>query len=119
MKKFLVLPREQGDAFGELSPEDMQGIIQRYSAWTQRLAQAGRLEMGEKLADGEGRVLRGSAPSTTVTDGPFSESKEVIGGLWLLNAHDYDECLHLVSDCPHLEYGSLEIRAVDNYQAQD
>lgn len=116
MKKFLVLPRESSGAFGDLSPEDMQRIVMRYYEWTQKLAEAGRLEMGEKLADGEGRVLRGPWPGTTVTDGPYSESKEVIGGLWLLNAEDYQECLTLVSDCPHLDYGSLEIRAIDDYR---
>ena len=118
MNKYLVLPREDNETFAGMSPDDMQGIILRYAAWTGKLAEAGRLELGEKLTDGDGRVLRGPAPNTTVTDGPFSEAKEVIGGFWLLKATDYDDCLVLVADCPHLEYGSLEIRAIDNYREQ-
>jgi hypothetical protein len=46
-------------------------------------------------------------------DGPFSETKEVIGGYWILEADSYDEMQELVADCPHLEHGRLEIRQIE------
>ena len=47
------------------------------------------------------------------TDGPFVESKEIVGGFYLLTARDYDEALQLVADAPHLAFGSIEIRQVE------
>lgn len=112
MSKFLMLPRESGEAFADLSPEEMQRIIQRYHAWTEELRAADRLLLGHKLHDGEGRVATGGADGMVVSDGPYSETKEVIGGFWLIEADDYDHALRLAADCPHLEYGSLEIRQI-------
>lgn len=112
MSKFLILPRESEDAFAELSPEEMQRIIQRYQEWTDRLRGEERLLLGHKLQDGEGRVATGGKNGMVVSDGPYSETKEVIGGFWLVEADDYDHALRLADDCPHLEYGSLEIREI-------
>ena len=54
--------------------------------------------------DGELRVL----------DGPFSETKEIIGGYFAIQAEDYDEAVRLAEGCPHLDYGGLiELRQVD------
>lgn len=110
MPRFLVLARDLPESFTALSPEEMQRIIQRYVVWSDGLAAAGRLEAGEKLRDGQGRVLR----EGSVTDGPFAEVKEVVGGVWILKADDLDHCQALVADSPHLDYGSLEIREIED-----
>jgi hypothetical protein len=116
MPKYMVIPRDPPQGLG-LSPAEMQQIIQKYMDWTKALAQAGKLDHGNKLKDGEGRVIGKvggeKGPKWTVTDGPYTESKEIMGGYWILSAANYDEAVKLVSDSPHLQFGTLEVREVD------
>lgn len=114
MPRFLILARDRSESFADFSPADMQALIQRYVAWGERLAAGGHLEVSHKLKDGEGRVL---GPGGTSTDGPFTEAKEVVGGFWLLTADDLDHAHRLVADCPHLDFGSLELRAIEDLDA--
>ena len=113
MAKYLILPYEHPGDFMDLSPADMQGIIERYVAWTDGLRDAGRLERSGKLKDGEGRVLRGAGKKLNVSDGPYAETKESVGGFWVIDATDYDEAVRLCAECPHLEFGTLSIRALE------
>ena len=113
MAKFLVLARGTGQQYANRSPQEMQQVMQKYMAWTAGLRDAGRMLHGEKLRT-DGRVVRGAAGKMTVTDGPFAESKEVLGGFWLLEAKSYEEVQAFVKDNPHLEVGSLEIRQIDD-----
>lgn len=113
MAKFLVLARGTGRAYANLSPQEMQQVIQKYMAWAAGLRDAGRMLHAEKLR-ADGRVVRGSAGKMTVTDGPFAESKEVIGGFWLVDAASYDEVQGFLKDHPHLEAGTLEVRQIED-----
>lgn len=108
MPQFVLMLRDTG--FPEdISPEEIQAIIGRYGEWSRKVNAAG----GQKLRDGEGRVVVRKDGGVAVTDGPYTESKEVIGGYFLLEARDYDEALKLVEDCPHLDFGSIEIREIE------
>ena len=111
MAKFLVLARGTGQEYANRSPQEMQQIVQKYMAWTAGLRDAGRMIHAERLK-GDGRVVRGAAGKMTVTDGPFAESKEVIGGFWLLEASSYDEVQAFLKDHPHLDAGTLEVRQI-------
>lgn len=119
MARFLVLPRDPEGAFADVSPAEMQSIVERYTAWTRGLAERGALQAGEKLVDGQARVLRPGEAGPSVTDGPFTEAKEVIGGMWIVEADDLDDATELVRDCPHLEYGSLELRQIEELGAPE
>lgn len=111
MPQYMLLLHEPAVSNGgPPSPAEMQAIIERYKAWSGRLAQSGNLRGGEKLADGSGRVLR---KDMAVHDGPYAESKEVIGGYFLIEAADYNEAARLSADCPHLEFGPVEIREIE------
>lgn len=116
MPKYLMVARDPGNwseqATG-MSPAEMQAIIGRYQAWNERVAQQGKLLSGEKLKDGEGRLLTAERGAVRVLDGPHTASKEVIGGFWLLEAASYEEAVQLAQDSPHLEFGSLELRAIE------
>jgi hypothetical protein len=57
--------------------------------------------------------MRGAAGQTRITDGPYAEAREVIGGLFIVEAQSYDEVVELSKDCPHLDFGAIEIREVD------
>ena len=112
MPKFLVLARGTG-MDPRRSPEEMQQTIQKYRAWTEGVRRAGKLLHGEKLRSPEGRVVRQSGGEFVVTDGPYIESKEFLGGFWIVDAASYDEMVKLVSDSPHLGAGSLELRQIE------
>jgi hypothetical protein len=113
MPGYLLFLHEDPSAFVNVSPEEMQAIIQKYTAWKTRMQNAGLLSRGEKLQDGTGRVLRRNGGSLDVTDGPYTESKEVIGGLFEINAENYDAAVEAARECPHLEYGTIEIREIE------
>jgi hypothetical protein len=117
MPTYLLFLHEDPSVFERVSPEEMQAIIQKYSNWKQRMLDAGALTGGEKLQDGTGRVLRGTGGRPSVTDGPYTESKEIIGGFFEIRAESYEQAVQAASDCPHLEYGAIEIREVEPVNA--
>ncbi len=99
------------------STEENQGVIGEYQAWGQKLREEGRMVGGQKLSDARtdpGRLLSGDSSRLSVTDGPLTETKEVIGGFYQIEAADYDEAVQVASACPHLRYGGrIELRQVD------
>lgn len=112
MPKFVLLLRDLG-TYPSMGPEQMQAIVQRYVAWRAKVQQDGRTITGHKLRDSEGRVVNRTGSSLKVTDGPYAEANEVMGGLFVIEAASYDHVVSLCQDCPHLEFGSIEIREVD------
>jgi hypothetical protein len=117
MPKYLLLARDSTEGVKEwqgMSAQDVQAAIAKYQAWSDRVAAQGKLKEGQKLREEGGKVLRGQGRGLKVTDGPHSESKEIIGGFWILEASSYDEALKLASDSPHLEHGSLELREIED-----
>jgi hypothetical protein len=114
MAKYLVVVRGSGMP-STLSPQEMQKSIQKYMSWSEELRKAGRVVHAEKLRVGEGRVLRGHGGKMAITDGPYAETKEIVGGFWLIEAGSYDEMLKLLESHPHLDSpGSLEVREVED-----
>lgn len=114
MPQFVILVRDTPGQFDHFSPDEMQRLIGRYVAWSQELAAQGRIVLSQKLRDGEGKVVRGAGGGgMSVTDGPFAEGKEVVGGFWIIEADDLDDALAAVADHPHLENGSIEIREIE------
>jgi hypothetical protein len=96
-----------------MSPAEMQAIVQRYVAWRAKVQKNGGSIMGHKLHDKQGRVLNGhGGGGLKITDGPYAEAREVMGGLFVIEAGSYDEVVELTRDCPHLDFGSVEIREV-------
>jgi hypothetical protein len=93
-----------------ISPEEIQKVVAQWSAWFERLTREGRAKAGQPLRD-EGKVVSGK--SRTVADGPFAESKEAIGGYFLLLVDDMDEAVEIAKQCPGLDYGlKVEVRPV-------
>lgn len=109
MPNYILLLHDSGTMPPDMSPADIQAVIQRYIAWRQRVERGGRKVTGHKLKDRDGRVLRGAIGAASVTDGPYAEAREVIGGLFILEANDYDEAVQLCQDCPHLDFGTIQV----------
>ncbi len=94
-----------------LSPEEMQKVSGDWMAWFQRLSEAGKCTAGAPL-EPEGKLISGKG-GKIVADGPFAESKEAIGGYFLLNVPSFDEALAIAKQCPGLPYGvQVELRPV-------
>jgi hypothetical protein len=97
----------------DLSPEEIQQLMQRYSAWADGIRAQDRYVIGEKLGEDGGKIVSRQSGRLAVVDGPYSEAKEVIGGYMTIRAKDYDEVLELLKDCPLLERGRMFLRQTD------
>lgn len=113
MPSYMLLLYDNPAQFRDLSAEELQRIIQKYRAWGNSLRESGRLIGSHKLKDDAGRVLRAEGGKPRVLDGPFSETKEIIGGYFMIQAADYQEALQVAESCPHLAYGTIYIREID------
>ncbi len=109
MEKFMLIFRNNPAAFEAAAPEQMQANIQRWMTWMNDLAQAGKLAGAEELTPSAKVVTN----KQVVTDGPFTESKEIVGGFVIINAANIDEALEIAKNCPNLEFeGSVEVRPI-------
>ena len=94
-----------------LSPEQLQNAMDQFMGWFERLKQQGKAKAGQPL-ERTGKIVSGKN-GRTVADGPFAESKEAIGGYFLLNVATLDEAVAIAKQCPILEFGStVEVRPV-------
>ena len=94
-----------------LSPEEIQQIMSRWTAWFDRLTNEGKAKLGQPLTN-DVRIVSGKK-GLFVVDGPFSESKEAVAGYILLRVADLDEATEIARQCPGLDYGiSVEIRPI-------
>jgi len=98
------------DWYQGLSPEQMQQVADQWMAWFNGLKNAGTAIAGNPL-EPEGKIVSGK--NRVVSDGPFAESKETIGGYFLLKVDTLDEAVTIAQQCPGLPYGiRVEVRAV-------
>ena len=93
------------------SPEDMEAHMGEWKTWMGGLAQAGKLAGGLPLSK-EGKQVISS--NKVVTDGPFTEGKEIVGGYLIVNAENMDEALEISKGCPIFinETANVEIREI-------
>ena len=110
--QYLVISRGQWDK--NASPEKIQKAIDDFYVWLGRLVDEGRMKPGQRLGIGGKTVAR----NNVVTDGPFGEAKEVIGGYWFINAHSLEEAAKIAAGNPCLTCGLFyEIRPIDPERA--
>src|SRR5439155_11663489 len=94
-----------------LSPEEMQTVVGQWKGWFDRLTAQGTAIAGNPL-EAEGKIVSGKN-GRVVADGPFAESKEAIGGYFLLQVKSLDEAVAIAKQCPGLPYGTVvEVRPV-------
>jgi hypothetical protein len=94
-----------------LSPEEIQQVVNQMKAWFDRLTAEGKAKAGKPLFY-EGKIVS-QKRGRMLTDGPFAESKEAIGGFFLLEVGSLDEAAEIAKDFPCLEYGAtVEVRPV-------
>jgi len=94
-----------------LSAEEIQEVVKQMYAWLDRLTAEGKAKVGKPLFP-EGKVVS-QKKGRSVADGPFAESKEAIGGYFLLKVDSLDEAVAIAQECPGLPYGArVEVRPV-------
>jgi hypothetical protein len=111
MPQYVVLLHSDDEAWKKLGPEEMQKKVEKYLAWRNKPFVVG----GAGLVRNSGRVIRAKGESVSVTEGPYSESAEVMGGFYTIEAATYDEAVKLTLDIPHIGLGTVEIREVMVY----
>ncbi len=90
------------------SPEELQQHLQQWQNWFGSLASQDKLARPLQRWDGQGKLVNSNKG---ITDGPFVEIKESIGGLIIIKAKDYDEAAEIAQGCPVLNFGgNVEIR---------
>jgi len=93
------------------SPEIAQQMMQKWMAWFKELSEKGHIKDRGQPLERAGKIVTGSRK--TVTDGPFAEAKDVVGGFTLVEARDLDQAVELSKGCPIFEVeGVVEVRPV-------
>lgn len=109
MPNYLLLIRNAGH-FYQRSPEEMQQIIQEFTDWARKLRDEKRMVDANPLSR-SGRMLSGQ--DGRVIDGPFVETKDMIGGYFLIEAKDLEDATAVAKQCPGLKWGeTLEVREI-------
>jgi len=97
----------------DLERQELEKYVAQSSAWLEQLMASGKVKGGQALAR-SGVIVSGKS-GRNVTDGPFAESKEVVGGYLLLNVETLDEAIAIAKTTPGLEHGrSIEVRPLTN-----
>lgn len=110
-REFLVISRGRWDA--DKSPEEIQSAIDAFYNWRDRLLEEGRMRRGQRLAT-QGKMVSRQG----VTDGPFAETKEVIGGYWIFVADSLEAAAALAAQNPCIACGlSFEVRPIARERA--
>jgi hypothetical protein len=116
MKFMLLLWGEEGQWEG-MSEEDAAAEMGRWNDYTNQLVAAGAMVSGEGLQpSATSRTLRLTGGERTVTDGPFAETKEQLGGFYVIECASFDEALDWAAKVPSAEHGPTEVRPVIDYE---
>ncbi|HEY9262232.1 YciI family protein [Chitinophaga sp.] len=111
MKDFLFVYRSDASVLSQRSPEEMQANTQKWMDWIGNIAAQNKLTARGDRLHPSGKVLRANK---VVTDGPYTELKESLGGYSIVKAASLEDATELAKDCPiFLTGGSLEVREIN------
>ncbi len=100
------------------SPEEMAAEMPRWNEYTQGLQDAGIMRTGDALhGTDSATTVRVRDGETQVTDGPFAETKETLGGYYVIECPDLDTALKHAARMPNISYGSVEVRPIVDFSA--
>ena len=110
MKEFMLLLRQPSYDYREASPEKMKALGKKWQDWAGGIAAQGKMVGNGNRLSMEGKVLKAGG---VITDGPFVETREILGSFIIVKADSLDEATTLAHGCPAIdEGGSVEIRPV-------
>ncbi len=116
LKRYIALIYTDESRDASATPEDFQKIMAAYNAYSEEIRKAGVMEAGDAL-DGTNTAttVRVRNGQRLTTDGPFAETKEQLGGFYILKCKDLDEAINWASKIPATEYGSVEVRPIMDF----
>jgi hypothetical protein len=116
--KYLLTIYTDESRWAEATPQDLQDMMSAYEAYTREAGEAGVMLGGEGLArSGTATTVRVRGDEVLTSDGPFAETREQLGGYYLLDCADEDEAIGWAARMPGARYGAIEVRAVMDYEA--
>lgn len=116
LKRYIALIYTDESRDANATPQDMQNVMAAYNAYTEEIRKAGVMETGDALdATTTATTVRIRNGQRLTTDGPFAETKEQLGGFYILKCKDLDEAIHWASKIPATEYGSVEVRPIMDF----
>ena len=111
--KYLCLIYESESFWEKASKEEGEAIFGEYMGFTQNIAKSGHLLAGHALhPTSSATTVRVRNGKISTTDGPFAETKEQLGGYYLIEARDLNDAIQVAAKIPGARYGSIEIRPV-------
>lgn len=112
--RFICLGYGDPTIFGSMSKEEMDAAMEECFLYDDELRRGGHFAGGEALQEPKSAVtLRYAANGVDVTDGPYAETKEFLGGILILEARDLNHAIALMSKHPGVRFGPFEIRPAD------
>lgn len=110
---YLILIADNEKQWERLSEQEMGRVIGEFQAYSAELKASGHYVTGHQLhPTSAATTLRSRNGKLETIDGPFAETKEQLGGFYLIEAKDLDEALALAARCPGVRYGSVEVRPI-------
>jgi len=115
MQYMLLIYHNEADRF---SPSEESQMMQEYMAFTQDIVKTGKFKAGDRLQPTEtATTVQVRNGKTVTTDGPFAETKEQLGGYYIVEAQDLDEAISVAARIPGARHGSVEVRPIFSMQA--
>jgi hypothetical protein len=116
--RFMLIVKADANSEAGIMPS--QELLTEMGKYNEELVKAGVLLAGEGLhASSKGARVKFSGPKRTVVDGPFSETKELVAGFWLIEVKSKEEAIEWVKRCPNPMEGESEIEIRQVFEAED
>jgi|SRR4051812_35800210 hypothetical protein len=98
-------------------PDSQEGSMESWMSYTAALQESGTMVAGDALEGPDtATTVRVREGDTVVSDGPFAETKEILGGYYLIDVADLDAALEWAAKMPNITYGSVEVRPVMTFE---
>lgn len=111
--QYILLIYGEESKWANLTPDQLSQEMGAYMAYTQDLAKAGVLVAGDELQPvSTAKTISVADGKQKVVDGPFAETKETLGGYYLIKAESHEDALAWAAKCPGARYGRIEVRPV-------
>jgi hypothetical protein len=116
--KYLLTIYNDESGFADATPEDIQQVMAAYEAFGREVTEAGAMLGGEGLSPSStATTVKVRGGETVTSDGPFAETREQLGGYYLLDCRDLDEAIGWAAKIPGAQNGTIEVRPVMDYEA--
>jgi hypothetical protein len=114
--KYMLTIHTDPAGYADATPEDLDAELKGYASLSQELNEAGAFVAGEGLQLDTATTVSVQNGERLVTDGPFAETREQLGGFYLLDCKDLDEAISWAAKIPGARHGKIEVRPVLNYE---